>query len=107
MTTQGPVRGGCSPGKKGVQTPAPMRPLSIEENERRVYEVGGPHGLSILRRVLSMSYVRQATKQPDLYIRMPLSIGAELCGELPRTPNRRSSQNTPSETVWKIGVVLC
>jgi hypothetical protein len=46
MTTQGPVRGGCSPAKKGVQTLAPVRPLSIEENERRVYEVGGPQGLS-------------------------------------------------------------
>src|SRR5215210_7966669 len=97
MTTQGPVRGGCSPAKKSVQTRAPVCPLSIEENERRVYEVGGPQGLSILRRVLSVSYVQRATKQPDLYIRMPPGVGPELC-ELPRTPNRGSSQNTPSTT---------
>jgi hypothetical protein len=31
---------------------------------------------AILRRVLSVSYVQQATKLSDLYIRMPLSIGA-------------------------------
>src|SRR5215212_11213875 len=94
MTTQGPVQGGCSPAKESVQTLAPVRPLSIEENERRVYEVGGPHGLSILRRVLPVSYVRRATQLPDLHIRMPLSIGAELCGELPRTPIRRTSENS-------------
>src|SRR5215208_598840 len=71
--------------------PRPVRPLSIEENERRVYEVGGPQGLSILRRVLPVSYVRWATQLPDLYIRMPLSIGVALCGELARTPNIRTS----------------
>ena len=96
MTTQGPVRGGCSPGKKGVQTPALVRLLSIEENERRVYEVGGPQRLSILRRVLSLSYVRQATKLPDLYIRMPLSISAELCSELPRIHLPRTRVNRAS-----------
>jgi hypothetical protein len=28
----------------------------------------------------------QASELPDLYISMALSIGAELCGELPRNP---------------------
>src|SRR5215213_7594887 len=101
--TQGSVRGGCSPAKKGVKTPAPARPLSIEENERRVYEVGGPQGLSILRRVLPVSYVRWATQLPDLHIRMPLSIGAELCGELPRTPNMPTSmrRHCLSRATWR------
>src|SRR5215208_2706094 len=108
MTTQGSVRGGCSPAKKGVQTPAPVRPLSIEENERRVYEVGGPHRLSILRRVLSVSCVRQATKLPDLYIRIPLSIGAELCSGLPRIHLPRTSMNrvrmAASSRAWLNGL---
>jgi hypothetical protein len=83
MTTQGPVRGGCSPAKKGVQTPAPVRPLSIEENERRVYEVGGPYRLSSVHLWLDAGY-RGEDKGKD-WVEKTLGWSVELV-ERPRKP---------------------